>query len=520
MKKTTIRLIAILWGAAIVILIALQVYYYYQVHEMRKEQFNESVNRSLFRTVRRMEMNATERALEKIVLGKGDTYTVAPILPTATSNAHTMRRNKDSLNYLKDIPVPDFEKKLPPSGIFLRNTQRHRSTTDEMKRKLRERYLYQKSLVNEVVVSMLYEADHQPPEKRIDFVELDRLLRYYLTNNGVDLAYHLRVTTPEGREIFKCCDYETKGEDNAYTQILFANEPPHQMAIIHIHFPDFQKYVFSSIKFMIPAIMFTVMLFFIFCITVWLFIRQRRMTEIKTDFINNMTHEFKTPLSTLSLAAQMLNDPSVGKSDAMLKHITGIINDETKRLRFQVEKVLQISMFENKGETFKRKNIDAHIIIDDVVNVFRLKTESMGGQIITRLDATNTILLADEMHITNVLFNLLDNAIKYKRPEVNPELTIETDNHNNKLRITITDNGVGIKKEDLKKIFEKFFRVHTGNRHDVKGFGLGLCYVKNVIKYHKGTIQAESTLGVGTKFIIELPLSENQTTLRADNLSN
>ena len=486
MKKTTIRLIAILWGAAIVILIALQVYYYYQVHEMRKEQFNESVNRSLFRTVRRMEMNATERALEKIVLGKGDTYTATPRLQPSTSNTHMVRRNRDSLNYLKDIPVPDFEKKLPPSGIFLRNTQRHRSTTDEMKRKLRERYLYQKSLVNEVVVSMLYEADHQPPEKRIDFVELDRLLRYYLTNNGVDLAYHLRVTTPEGREIFKCCDYETKGEDNAYTQILFANESPHQMAIIHIHFPDFQKYVFSSIKFMIPAIMFTVMLFFIFCITVWLFIRQRRMTEIKTDFINNMTHEFKTPLSTLSLAAQMLNDPTVGKSDAMLK----------------------------------RKNIDAHIIIDDVVNVFRLKTESMGGQIITRLDATNTILLADEMHITNVLFNLLDNAIKYKRPEVNPELTIETDNHNNKLRITITDNGVGIKKEDLKKIFEKFFRVHTGNRHDVKGFGLGLCYVKNVIKYHKGTIQAESTLGVGTKFIIELPLSENQTTLRADNLSN
>jgi two-component system phosphate regulon sensor histidine kinase PhoR len=251
------------------------------------------------------------------------------------------------------------------------------------------------------------------------------------------------------------------------------------------------------------------MLFFIFCLTVWLFNRQRRMSEIKTDFINNMTHEFKTPLSTLSLAAQMLNDPSVGKSDAMLKHITGIISDETKRLRFQVEKVLQISMFENKGETFKRKNIDAHIIIDDVVNVFRLKTESMGGQIITRLNATKTTLYADEMHFTNVLFNLLDNAIKYKRPDVNPELTIETDNVNNKFRITITDNGIGIKKEDLKKIFEKFFRVHTGNRHDVKGFGLGLCYVKNVIKYHKGTIQADSTLGMGTKFVIELPLIEN-----------
>ena len=114
------------------------------------------------------------------------------------------------------------------------------------------------------------------------------------------------------------------------------------------------------------------------------------------------------------------------------------------------------------------------------------------------------------MHFTNVLFNLLDNAIKYKRSDVNPQLTIETENHNNKLRISIADNGIGIKKEDLKKIFEKFFRVHTGNRHDVKGFGLGLCYVKNVIKNHKGTIQAESTLGEGTKFVIEIPLSENE----------
>ena len=508
MKKTTIRIIAILWGAAIVILIGLQIYYYYQVHEMRKEQFDESVNRSLFRTVRRIEMNATERALGKIVLEKGEFTTTSPKHQRIFSSKNKIQSKRDSLTSSLNIPQPDFEKQLPPVGIMLRNSQLQRNSTNEMKRKLRERYLYQKSIVNEVVVSMLYEADHQPPEERIDFVELDRLLCYYLNSNGVDIDYHIRVTTADGKEIFRCNEYNPKGERNAYTQILFANEAPNHMAIIHIHFPDFQKYVFSSVKFMIPAIMFTVMLFFIFCITVWLFNRQRRMSEIKTDFINNMTHEFKTPLSTLSLAAQMLNDPTVGKSDAMLKHITGIINDETKRLRFQVEKVLQISMFENKGETFKRKNIDAHIIIDDVVNVFRLKTESMGGQIITRLDATNTTIYADEMHITNVLFNLLDNAIKYKRPDVNPELMIETDNVNNKLRITITDNGIGIKKEDLKKIFEKFFRVHTGNRHDVKGFGLGLCYVKNVIKYHKGTILADSTLGMGTKFIIDLPLAE------------
>jgi signal transduction histidine kinase len=207
----------------------------------------------------------------------------------------------------------------------------------------------------------------------------------------------------------------------------------------------------------------------------------------------------------------MLNDPSVGKSEAMIKHITGIITDETKRLRFQVEKVLQISMFEKQGDTFKLKHLDLHELINDVVTTFRLKVESMGGEITTNLEATNFNVYADEMHITNVMFNLLDNAIKYHRPEVKPHLDIYTHNHNNRICIHIKDNGIGIKREDLKKIFDKFFRVHTGNRHDVKGFGLGLCYVKSVIKNHKGTIHAESTLGEGTTFYIELPI-KNQVT--------
>lgn len=219
-----------------------------------------------------------------------------------------------------------------------------------------------------------------------------------------------------------------------------------------------------------------------------------------------MTHEFKTPISTISLAAQMLKDPAVAKSPQMFQHISGVINDETKRLRFQVEKVLQMSMFERQKTTLKMKEIDANALIEGVINTFTLKVEKYNGKITSLLKAENSIILADEMHFTNVIFNLMDNAVKYKRPEEDLLLDVRTWNEQGKLYVSIQDNGIGIKKENLKKIFEKFYRVHTGNLHDVKGFGLGLAYVKKIIMDHKGSIRAESELGKGTKFIIVLPL--------------
>jgi two-component system phosphate regulon sensor histidine kinase PhoR len=190
----------------------------------------------------------------------------------------------------------------------------------------------------------------------------------------------------------------------------------------------------------------------------------------------------------------------------MFQHISGVINDETKRLRFQVEKVLQMSMFDRQKATLKTKKIDTNELITGVINTFALKVERYNGKITSELNAEEPFIEADEMHITNVIFNLMDNAVKYKKPDEDLHLDVRTWNEAGKVMISIQDNGIGIKKEDLKKIFEKFYRVHTGNLHDVKGFGLGLAYVKKIIIDHKGTIRAESEPGVGTKFIIALPL--------------
>lgn len=169
-----------------------------------------------------------------------------------------------------------------------------------------------------------------------------------------------------------------------------------------------------------------------------------------------------------------------------------------------------MSMFDRRKVTFKKKELDAHKLINDVVNTFRLKVESQHGTIDTQLKAEHTAIYVDEIHFTNVLFNLMDNAVKYKKPNEELHLVVSTRNDGgSRIQICIADNGIGIKKEDLRKIFEKFYRVHTGNRHDVKGFGLGLAYVKNVIDIHKGQIQAESEFGKGTKFIITLPIIKN-----------
>ena len=204
----------------------------------------------------------------------------------------------------------------------------------------------------------------------------------------------------------------------------------------------------------------------------------------------------------------MLDDESVRKSPAMLKQLSGVIGDESKRLRFQVEKVLQMSMYDDAGgQALKFTEVDINSIIYNVVNTHKLKAERDGGSIEIHLDALNAEVRVDEMHFTNVIFNLLDNAIKYMKPDTPPHLIVTTkDIPDNQIEIRIRDNGIGIKKDDLKRIFDKFFRVSTGNLHDVKGFGLGLAYVKKMVTIFKGSITAESEYGKWSEFIIRLPL--------------
>lgn len=256
---------------------------------------------------------------------------------------------------------------------------------------------------------------------------------------------------------------------------------------------------------MIPALVFTVVLLITFVFSIVVVFRQNRFTEMRNDFVNNMTHELKTPISSISLASQMLNDKSVKKSEQMITHLGGVINDESKRLRFLVERVLQMSMFDRKKSIFNMKELDINELVEGIVNSFSLRVEHTGGHVYMEVEAVESTVYVDEMHFSNVIFNLMDNAVKYRKREEPLNVYLRTWNPSpDKVSISIRDTGMGIKKDNIKKIFERFYRVHTGNRHDVKGFGLGLAYVKKVVEMHKGDIHVDSELGKGTMFTITM----------------
>jgi signal transduction histidine kinase len=245
-----------------------------------------------------------------------------------------------------------------------------------------------------------------------------------------------------------------------------------------------------------------------FALTTHIMFKQKRLSLVKNDFVNNMTHELKTPISTISLASQMLKDNSIPAESKNMGHISNIIDDETKRLSCQVEKVLKTALF-NKGRIkIKPKELDLHSIIENVVKTFYIQVEQKNGKILKSLNAQNHVARVDEVHFTNIIFNLLDNAVKYSNEA--PEITIETKNNNGDFLIAIEDNGVGIRKKDQNKIFDQFYRVPTGNRHDVKGFGLGLNYVKRMVEQHGGSISLESEYKKGTRFEIIIPLNNQQ----------
>lgn len=493
-----------------VVLLYMQISYINEMAMMRNEQFDESVKRALMAASSNIESEEVSRWLrEDMSREDRQAYDRRTNSQQPVTQQHIRITNPDgSTMELRSVTSGTSE--LPKAMISRKHGSNNiTSTSRNMMDQLRSRYLYQRALMDEVAWDMVYHASETPLSERVNFQNLDQYIKSGLLDNGIELDYHFRVLDSDGTEVYRCSDYDAKGESTSYTQALFSNDPPANMSTVTVHFPGRDSYIFNSVSFMIPSIVFTFVLLVTFIFTIFIIFRQKKLSEMKSDFINNMTHEFKTPISTISLAAQMLNDPSVTKSPAIFSHISSVINDETKRLRLEVDKVLQMSMFDKQKASLKCKDIDMNELIQGVVTTFMIKVGKYGGTLDSRLTASRAVVLADEMHITNVIFNLMDNAVKYRREDVDLHLEVRTWNEDDKLMISIQDNGIGIKKENLKKIFDRFYRVHTGNRHDVKGFGLGLAYVKKIITDHKGSIRAESELGKGTRFIIALPLLTN-----------
>ena len=270
--------------------------------------------------------------------------------------------------------------------------------------------------------------------------------------------------------------------------------------------PNFNDIVIGEMRWMVTgAIFFTLVIISAFYVTVRALLRQKKLSEIKNDFINNMTHEFKTPLATISLAVDALRNEKVVHDREKSEYFTGIIKEENRRMNKQVETILQASLLDRQEQQLNLRSLHAHVVIQEAMENFHLQLEGKGGRAELQLNAKNDLLLADEVHFMNIITNLIDNAVKYSKE--NPFIRISTHSTPKNLVIRIEDNGIGMSKETQRRIFEKFYRAHTGNLHNVKGFGLGLSYVKTIVEAQRGRIKVDSVVGKGTSFTLEFPLN-------------
>lgn len=341
---------------------------------------------------------------------------------------------------------------------------------------------------------------------RLALQDLDSLIRSSLVDNGIDLDFEYAVFDPLESAIIPqgAAAYLLDSELKAS---LFPNDVIGEVGYLYVSFPDQQEYILGQVWVtLLSSLFFILIVLFCFAYAVRTIYLQKELSEIKNDFINNMTHELKTPISTVALACEALRDPDIQNAETLKDRYLGIIDDENRRLGTQVEKVLQMAVIDRKDFELKLESINVHEVIENALDKIALQVSENGGELQKDLTAVKQNLQADRVHLTNIIFNLLDNANKYSGD--NPYIKVKTEDQANGILISIIDHGVGISKEGLKRIFEKFYRVPTGNLHDVKGFGLGLSYVKSMVEAHGGEVSVVSELKKGSEFRVYLPYEQ------------
>jgi two-component system phosphate regulon sensor histidine kinase PhoR len=289
----------------------------------------------------------------------------------------------------------------------------------------------------------------------------------------------------------------TAGENLSVDEILF------------VVVPNIKNLVLQSLLWrIISSILFTLIIIAAFYLTVRTMLRQKKLGEIKNDFINNMTHEFKTPIATISLAVDAMRNEKVVQDRDKMEYFSSIIKEENHRMNRQVETILKASQLEKQEVDLNLKPVHVHEVIRDVIDNFTLQLEEKQGKVEMQLTAANDLINADEVHFSNLINNLVDNAVKYAKENIPPFIRLFTQSNGKHFTLKIEDNGIGMNRDTVKRVFERFYRAHTGNVHNVKGFGLGLSYVKTMVEAHDGDIKAESVPGKGSTFTVDLPLAK------------
>ncbi len=555
MTRRTIIVVVVLMSVSLIGIIAVQALWIKNALQVRAEQFDRSVNDALAEVVQRLERNEDMVALSRM---NRQGFSFSYRFPDMDSLLNMQSRLSDSLqSRIRDFSKrsdnlrwlrKDMESNVEfftrmdsmttqyrinvntPTITYLHKKEGTNRTgeTDSGSRvvvisdttasgglvisssgRLERKKDELQKMIDQMVIEV--ESYSVPLTKRLDRNYLEGRIRKALDDNGIDIPFEYAVVSGVGNDLLPVHseNFDTTNLATPYRAGLFPNDIIERPEFLLLTFPDVKGHLWRSILvLLLGSVVFTLIIVITFYVTIRVILRQKKVSEIKSDFINNMTHEFKTPIATISLAVDSIDSPKILSFPDKVKYFTRIIRDENRRMNKQVETVLQMAMIDKKDFRLNIREIDTHEIIRRAAGHLHLQLEKKNGRINLNLGAEDPVIENDEMHFYNIISNLLDNAIKYSDE---PVVEVVTENTPGGIRIAVTDNGIGISREAQDRIFDRFYRVASGDVHNVKGFGLGLSYVKALVHTFGGSIAVNSEPGRGSRFEIVLPKKENKS---------
>ena len=519
MSKRIIFVLILLMSLSLIGIISIQAYYINNSVKNEKERFRSSVKTALYyvsNTIETKEEAEYVYKLQNLVL-QGVSVDTAAI-----RNLNIIQEDSDSKEivvYSSGILEENYKLSSPLFDMGLdtinvkriyneRQTRVYSNKESDLDLSSNDKLLVleKMSTTDKILFEDLYKdiAQRRPIHQRVSRETIEEMLDRKLKEDSININFEFAIYSNDLATKIQSDSFEYN-KASTYSVPIFSNMNTGSPYKLLVNFPEDGKFILSTIIGMILlSIVFTLIIIMAYTGALYQLMKQRKISEIKTDFINNMTHEFKTPIATINLALDSIKNPKIiGDQEKVIRYLN-MIKEENKRMHAQVENVLRISKLEKNELNISKERVDFHELIEDAITHVELIVEDRQGYIQIHLDAESTSVLANETHFTNVVVNILDNAIKYS-PEA-PKIDVYTENVGTNIILKIKDQGSGMSKAAVKRVFEKFYREHTGNIHNVKGHGLGLAYVKRIVDDHQGYITVESEKDKGSTFTVRLPL--------------
>ena len=532
MKKYLLHILVILMSISLIGIIVVQLFWIKNAINVKEAEYEENVREALENIIKKIERKDAIIFISKNL----DHVTIQKIGSSAIIDKKGLTEyfKDDTLFHLKSNSVGITTEKDIKFNIV--NTNKNKSNHQQLNNNEEEKELSRiefteydnntiiiddsifidnkgnsGSVTTDVYVKVLgnmvseFENRNSPIDKILNLQDLETLIKTEISEKGLGPDFEYAIIESEDTTLKKSVGFSDNLVNKSFKANLFPEALVYKSIFLHLYLPGKNSFIYRSISFMlIGSIFFTFIIILIFFLTIRIAFKQKKISEIKSDFINNMTHEFKTPIATISLAADSIRNTKIISDATKINQYVNIIKEENRRMNNQVESVLQMSLLEKEKFKIKLHEYDLHELIETAIKNIKIQIQQKNGNINVALHAENPFSMVDETHFLNIIHNLLDNAIKYSKD--NLEITLTTQNQNGNIIILVEDNGIGIKKEDLVRIFDKFYRVSTGNIHNVKGFGLGLSYVKAIVNEFNGNINVTSDFDKGSRFKISLPV--------------